>query len=267
MSAPLHYNHYTTKVSVLLWGWNWILFMHGWFCSIRLIHVIGWKSIHFEKKLNWFDHSANAGSILHMLPRSDSSQIHLQFKKVRHRVSHRQVNDEYNLKLPQPQTVLHSNRDWFRNRSTEHHSKKTSHKSICFLKWTFNCFRKVRFHGPFLFRQKMRNSEETGTRPRSFASKWFSWVMVLCLSAPWLCVFIKLREAVDPLAPPLPVGSVTRFASSSVCHLSMICNVQMCARRSGESPQVSYQKHNILENHFITSKARRPNTNIVVQFT
>ena len=26
-----------------------ILFIHGWFCPIRLIHLIGWKSVHFEK--------------------------------------------------------------------------------------------------------------------------------------------------------------------------------------------------------------------------
>ena len=35
--------------SVLVWGCNWILFMYGSFC---LIHQIGWKSFHFEKRLS-----------------------------------------------------------------------------------------------------------------------------------------------------------------------------------------------------------------------
>ena len=46
-------NHYTKLFSVLVWGYNWILFMLGWFCPIRLIHLIGRKSLHFEKKLEW----------------------------------------------------------------------------------------------------------------------------------------------------------------------------------------------------------------------
>ena len=38
---------------VLVWGWNWIQFMHGWFCPICLIHLIRWNISHFEeKKLN-----------------------------------------------------------------------------------------------------------------------------------------------------------------------------------------------------------------------
>ena len=41
-------SHYTRMFSVLLSGCNWMLFMHGWFCPIRLIHLIGWKSLHFE---------------------------------------------------------------------------------------------------------------------------------------------------------------------------------------------------------------------------
>ena len=45
-----YFNHYTRMFSVLVWGYNWILFKHGWFCSIRLIHLIGQKSLHFEKK-------------------------------------------------------------------------------------------------------------------------------------------------------------------------------------------------------------------------
>ena len=48
--AVSHSNHYTKMFSVLVWGSNWILFMHGWFCPIRLIHVIGRKSLHFEKR-------------------------------------------------------------------------------------------------------------------------------------------------------------------------------------------------------------------------
>ena len=35
--------------SVLVWGCNWILFMHGWFYPIHLIHLIGRRSLHFEK--------------------------------------------------------------------------------------------------------------------------------------------------------------------------------------------------------------------------
>ena len=48
--AVSHSNHYTRMFSMLVWGCNWILFMHRWFCLIRLIHLIGWKSLHFEKE-------------------------------------------------------------------------------------------------------------------------------------------------------------------------------------------------------------------------
>ena len=34
-------NHYTRMFSLLVCGCNWILFMHGCFCPIYLIHVIG----------------------------------------------------------------------------------------------------------------------------------------------------------------------------------------------------------------------------------
>ena len=44
-----HPNHYTRVFSVFVWGYNWILFMHGWFCPICLIYLIGRKSLHFEK--------------------------------------------------------------------------------------------------------------------------------------------------------------------------------------------------------------------------
>ena len=43
--------------SVLLWGCNWILFRHGWFCPICLIYLIGWISFHFENK-NAFQYDA-----------------------------------------------------------------------------------------------------------------------------------------------------------------------------------------------------------------
>ena len=44
--AVRHLNHYTRMFSVLVWGCDWILFMHEWFCQIRLIHLIGQKSLH-----------------------------------------------------------------------------------------------------------------------------------------------------------------------------------------------------------------------------
>ena len=47
-SPVRHLNHYTKLFSVLVWDYNWILFMHRWFCPIRLIHLIGRKSLHFE---------------------------------------------------------------------------------------------------------------------------------------------------------------------------------------------------------------------------
>ena len=50
-----HSKHYTTMFSVLVWGYSWILFMHGWFCSIRLIHLIGRKSLYFENKTTVMD--------------------------------------------------------------------------------------------------------------------------------------------------------------------------------------------------------------------
>ena len=46
-----HSNHYITMFSVLVWGCNWILFMHGRFCPVRLIHRIRRISLHFDKKL------------------------------------------------------------------------------------------------------------------------------------------------------------------------------------------------------------------------
>ena len=48
-SVVSHSNHHTRIFSVLLWGCNWIQFMHEWFCPICLIHLIGRKFIHFEK--------------------------------------------------------------------------------------------------------------------------------------------------------------------------------------------------------------------------
>ena len=47
--AVKHFNHYTRMFSVLVWGCNWMLFMHGWFCPVPLIHLIGLKSLHYEK--------------------------------------------------------------------------------------------------------------------------------------------------------------------------------------------------------------------------
>ena len=46
-------NYYTRVFSELAWGCNWILFMHGIFSPICLIHLIGWQSLHFEKKIVW----------------------------------------------------------------------------------------------------------------------------------------------------------------------------------------------------------------------
>ena len=45
--AVSHSDHYIRMFSVLVWGCIWILFMHRWFC---LIHLIRWKSLHFERK-------------------------------------------------------------------------------------------------------------------------------------------------------------------------------------------------------------------------
>ena len=50
MQAISHSGLCTRIFSVLAWGRNWILSMHGWFCSIRLIHLIGRKSLYFENK-------------------------------------------------------------------------------------------------------------------------------------------------------------------------------------------------------------------------
>ena len=47
--SPAHSNQYTKMFSMLLWGCNWILFMHGWFCSICLTHLIGRKSVRYGK--------------------------------------------------------------------------------------------------------------------------------------------------------------------------------------------------------------------------
>ena len=45
--AVSHSNYYTGMFSMFVWGYNWILFMNGWFCPI---HLIRRKSLHFEKK-------------------------------------------------------------------------------------------------------------------------------------------------------------------------------------------------------------------------
>ena len=50
--AVSHPNLYTWIFSAFVWCWNWILFMHEWFCPIRLIHLIRWKYLHFEKNQN-----------------------------------------------------------------------------------------------------------------------------------------------------------------------------------------------------------------------
>ena len=41
-------NHYTRMFSVFVWGCNRIIFMHGWFCPICLIHLNLRKSLNFE---------------------------------------------------------------------------------------------------------------------------------------------------------------------------------------------------------------------------
>ena len=51
--AVSHSNHYIRKFSVLMWGCIWIVFMLGWFCPTCLIHQIGQKFLHFEKKLDY----------------------------------------------------------------------------------------------------------------------------------------------------------------------------------------------------------------------
>ena len=48
--AVNHSNNYTRMFFVLVWGCNWILFVHGRFCPFCIIHLIGRKSLHFEKK-------------------------------------------------------------------------------------------------------------------------------------------------------------------------------------------------------------------------
>ena len=49
--TAMHLNYYTKPYTVLVWGCNSMIFMHGWFWPIHLIHLIGWKSLHFEKKI------------------------------------------------------------------------------------------------------------------------------------------------------------------------------------------------------------------------
>ena len=46
-----HSIHYTRVFSVILWCFNLRIFMHGWFCLIHLIYLIGRKSLHFEQKI------------------------------------------------------------------------------------------------------------------------------------------------------------------------------------------------------------------------
>ena len=49
--------YYTKMFSVLVWGCNSILFVEGWFCPICVIHLIGRKSLHFDKtRLNLWAH-------------------------------------------------------------------------------------------------------------------------------------------------------------------------------------------------------------------
>ena len=64
-----HLNYYTRMSSVLVWGYNWFLFMHGWFCPIRLIHLIGRKSFHFEKKIDYQQPSVKLNFRREMEPR------------------------------------------------------------------------------------------------------------------------------------------------------------------------------------------------------
>ena len=61
--AVSHSNQYIKMFSLLVWGLNWILFMHRWFCQINLIHLtlkmkissfwkIKWNSYGFHPKIN-----------------------------------------------------------------------------------------------------------------------------------------------------------------------------------------------------------------------
>ena len=63
--AGSHTNHYTRMFSVPVWGSNWVLFMHGWFWSIRLIHLIRQKSRHLKKRLSWYLRELGILSILY----------------------------------------------------------------------------------------------------------------------------------------------------------------------------------------------------------
>ena len=47
-----HSNHYARMFFMLVEGCYWILFMHGWFCPVHIIYLIGQKSLHFEKKID-----------------------------------------------------------------------------------------------------------------------------------------------------------------------------------------------------------------------
>ena len=40
-----HFNHYTRMFSVLVWGCNWILFMHGWFFLSNASNLSYWTKI------------------------------------------------------------------------------------------------------------------------------------------------------------------------------------------------------------------------------
>ena len=76
-----HFNLYTRMFSVLAWGYNWILFMHWWFCPIHLIHLIGLKSLHFEKKLGWKNRSISIWPICLDLEDTIYKIIHAVYKQ------------------------------------------------------------------------------------------------------------------------------------------------------------------------------------------
>ena len=88
--AVSHFNHHTKLFYVPVWGWNLIISMLGWFCSICLIHLIEQKSLHFENKTRTFNGNYQLGTF-HSSPKQH--HIMLVYSNMNHYENPKQLEN------------------------------------------------------------------------------------------------------------------------------------------------------------------------------
>ena len=91
--AVSHSVHYTRMFSMLVWSCNQILSMHGWLCPF---HLIGWKYLHFEIKLDWLNCVIN---VYHELSTQNTTEHYLSNPKVQFLLLHSRRNSKLQIQI------------------------------------------------------------------------------------------------------------------------------------------------------------------------